>query len=328
MSLGELVRQGGLSVGYPVVGALGSHFGQAASIGLIRWKSSVAQESAPATTQPTKTSTGVDHWEQQEVNQKPTDYPKPHLHPSLLRQEKGSDYLLMHPVYDANYLCQVKPRHIAPQNVTDKVAFHAIQSTRTIFDYVTGYGPKMNEQQWLRRIIFLETVAGVPGMVGGMLRHLRSLRTMRRDHGWIHTLLEEAENERMHLLTFLKLREPGPLFRGFVILTQGIFFNTFFLAYLVSPTLCHRMVGYLEEEAIKTYSHCLHDIETGQLGWAELPAPPIAIEYWKLPADASMRDVVLAVRADEACHSHVNHTFASMGPKDTNPFSPGSHMVP
>ncbi len=54
----------------------------------------------------------------------------------------------------------------------------------------------------------------------GMLRHLRSLRRMDRDHGWIHTLLEEAENERMHLLTFLKLRRPGPLFRLSVVLTQ------------------------------------------------------------------------------------------------------------
>lgn len=43
-------------------------------------------------------------------------------------------------------------------------------------------------------------VAGVPGMVGGMLRHLRSLRTMSRDHGWIHTLLEEAENGTPSLL--------------------------------------------------------------------------------------------------------------------------------
>ena len=68
---------------------------------------------------------------------------------------------------------------------------------------------------------FLETVAGVPGMVAAMLRHLRSLRTMRRDNGWIHTLLEEAENERMHLLTFLQLRQPGPLFRGAVLVTQG-----------------------------------------------------------------------------------------------------------
>lgn len=33
-----------------------------------------------------------------------------------------------------------------------------------------------------------------------MLRHFRSLRRMERDHGWIGALLEEAENERMHLL--------------------------------------------------------------------------------------------------------------------------------
>lgn len=62
--------------------------------------------------------------------------------------------------------------------------------------------------------------AGVPGMVGGMLRHMHSLRGMKRDNGWIHTLLEEAENERMHLLTFLSLRQPGPLFRGAVLLAQ------------------------------------------------------------------------------------------------------------
>ena len=54
-----------------------------------------------------------------------------------------------------------------------------------------------------------------------MLRHMRSLRKMDRDHGWIHTLLEEAENERMHLLTFLKLRQPGTLFRFSVIATQA-----------------------------------------------------------------------------------------------------------
>lgn len=70
-----------------------------------------------------------------------------------------------------------------------------------------------------KRILFLETIAGVPGMVAAVLRHLRSLRLMvsgisasptlcpplsgvlqRRDAGWIHTLLEEAENERMHLM--------------------------------------------------------------------------------------------------------------------------------
>jgi len=42
----------------------------------------------------------------------------------------------------------------------------------------------MTEAKWLVRFIFLESVAGVPGMVGGMLRHMHSLRKMKRDNGW------------------------------------------------------------------------------------------------------------------------------------------------
>jgi len=71
----------------------------------------------------------------------------------------------------------------------------------------------MTKRDWLNRCLFLETVAGVPGMVAGMARHLRSLRSMNRDYGWIHTLLEEAENERMHLLIFIKMKDPGFMFR-------------------------------------------------------------------------------------------------------------------
>jgi ubiquinol oxidase len=53
------------------------------------------------------------------------------------------------------------------------------------------------------RAIVLETVAAVPGMVGAMFTHLTCLRRMRDDEGWIRTLMEEAENERMHLMTFI-----------------------------------------------------------------------------------------------------------------------------
>merc|ERR1719473_317541 len=98
----------------------------------------------------------------------------------------------------------------------------------------------MCEADWLRRIIFLETVAGVPGMVAGMIRHLHSLRLMRRDHGWIHSLLAEAENERMHLLIALRLRKPGIFFRSAVILTQGIFLTFYTTAYFICPRYCHR----------------------------------------------------------------------------------------
>ena len=44
-------------------------------------------------------------------------------------------------------------------------------------------------------------------------------------------------------------------------------------------------------------------------------APGIAIAYWRLPAGARLRDVVLAVRADECGHRDVNHGF----PDDLRP---------
>ena len=159
----------------------------------------------------------------------------------------------------------VKPAHRKPIHVRDYIAYGLVQFSRWSFDKITGYSPKtsLTPEGWLQRFIFLETVAGVPGMVGAMLRHMMSLRTLKRDHGWIHTLLEEAENERMHLLTFLKLREPGIAFRLAVLGAQGVFFNAFFLSYLISPRTCHRFVGYLEEEAVRTYTHALHDIDGG-----------------------------------------------------------------
>lgn len=102
----------------------------------------------------------------------------------------------------------------------DRVAYSLVSIARYFFDVGTGYGPNMTEAKWLNRFIFLETVAAIPGMVGGAVRHLHSLRLMKRDNGWIHTLLEEAENERMHLLTFIQLKNPGVMFRGAVLVAQ------------------------------------------------------------------------------------------------------------
>jgi hypothetical protein len=72
----------------------------------------------------------------------------------------------------------------------------------------------------------------------------------------------------------------------------------------------------------------LQDIDAGRI-WPGRPAPGIAQTYWRLPVGATMRDLILAVRADEACHSHVNHTFAAIQQDDVNPFtSKDSHLVP
>lgn len=183
--------------------------------------------------------------------------------------------------------------HYAQRGTADKLAQACVKFARSAFDLLSLYKfGKITKNKVLNRAIFLETVAGCPGMAGGMLRHLRSLRTMDHDHGWIHTLLEEAENERMHLLTFIKLKQPDLYFRTWVIIAQGVFMNAFTFAYMVSPTFCHRFVGYLEEEAVHTYNSILDHIDNGELQeWGKEKAPQIAIDYWRMTPDATIRDM-------------------------------------
>lgn len=194
-----------------------------------------------------------------------------------------------------------RPQHHVPENVRDKVAYRFVKFLRFFADsfFARRYG---------HRAVVLETIAAVPGMVGGSLQHLQSLRRMASDHGWIRALLDEAENERMHLMTFILIARPSRLERLLILLVQGAFYNFYFLLYLLSPATAHRVVGYLEEEAVYSYTTYLAGVDNGS--YANVPAPAIAIDYWKLAADACLREVIVAVCADEVTHRDVNHQFA------------------
>lgn len=191
--------------------------------------------------------------------------------------------------------------HHPPADLSDRIALACVKFLRFFADaFFSGrYG---------HRAVVLETVAAVPGMVGGALQHLRSLRLLKSDQGWIRALLDEAENERMHLMTFAHIAKPSWLERMLVVIAQGIFYNLFFLLYLLSSKTAHRVVGYLEEEAVYSYTEYLAGVDDGT--YENVAAPRIAIDYWKLASDARLREVIVAVRADEAGHRDVNHRFA------------------
>lgn len=191
--------------------------------------------------------------------------------------------------------------HRQPESGSDKVALGIVKFLRFFAD-------KFFADRYGNRAVVLETIAAVPGMVGGLLVHLKSLRSLRDDEGWIRELLDEAENERMHLMTFIKIAEPSLLERGLVLGAQAIFYNFYFFLYLFAPKTAHRVVGYFEEEAVISYTQYLAQIDAGKV--ENTPAPAIAIKYWSLEEDARLRDVVIAVRADEAGHRDVNHRFA------------------
>ena len=194
-------------------------------------------------------------------------------------------------------------KHFEPKNLSDKVALSFTKFLRFLADtfFKKRYG---------HRAVVLETVAAVPGMVAGMLIHLKSLRKIEDDKGWIKTLLEEAENERMHLMTFIHIAKPTAIERFIIMIAQFIFIFTYALIYLISQRTAHRIVGYFEEEAVISYTEYLNELENGKI--QDQAAPEIAINYWNLPLHSTLKDVVKAIRDDEAGHRDVNHSFASI----------------
>ncbi len=159
------------------------------------------------------------------------------------------------------------------------------------------------------RAVVLETIAGVPGMVAGMLIHLRSLRRMQVGNGtMIQELLDEAVNERKHLMFFIEIAQPNRFERFLIVVAQFIFWHFYLVMYLISPSTSHKMIAYFEEEAVRSYDEYIKLIEEGTI--ENVPAPQLAIDYYGMLDDAKLLDMVKYVRADEAKHSKANHKMA------------------
>ena len=198
--------------------------------------------------------------------------------------------------------------HRRPESLSDFIALSITKFLRTFADtfFAKRYG---------HRAVVLETVAGVPGMVAGMWIHLKCLRKMQNDRGWIKLLLDEAENERMHLMTFIEIAKPNWVERAMILLAQALFWHFYFILYVFFPRTAHRLVGYFEEEAVISYTGYLEEVEKNPE--LNISAPQIAIDYWKLKSDAKLIDVIKVVREDEMGHSAVNHGLADTLDQDS-----------
>lgn len=188
------------------------------------------------------------------------------------------------------------------QKISDTIAISMTKFFRFFADtfFAKRYG---------HRAVVLETIAGVPGMVAGMWLHLKSLRQSRTGYGpTIRELLAEAENERMHLMFFIEIAKPNWFERLLILLAQFVFWHFYFIIYLISPYTAHRMIAYFEEEAVRSYTEYMTLIQVGVI--PNVKAPQLAIEYYDMPQDAKLWDMVYNVRNDELHHSKVNHRMA------------------
>ena len=189
------------------------------------------------------------------------------------------------------------------QNISDAFALSMTKFFRFTADtfFAKRYG---------HRAVVLETVAGVPGMVAGVWMHFKSLRAMKAGYGeQIREMLAEAENERMHLMFFIEIAKPN-IFERLLVTSAQIIFGLFYLfMYVFFTRTAHRMIGYFEDEAVKSYTEYLELVESGKV--PNIDAPNLAIQYYKLGTNAKLSDLIRCVRADEEHHSETNHNYAN-----------------
>lgn len=240
----------------------------------------------------------------------------------------GNEFLFYKP--HGNYSqadLDIELTHTKPEGIRDRLAYSTVKAVRWSFDKMTGWNYKsITQDMVLQRVIYLETIAAVPGMVAAIVRHFRSLRSFQRDGGMMQMFLDEANNERMHLLSFVRMKDPSMLFRAAVIGGQAGFGSAFLLLYVISPKFCHRFVGYVEEEACTTYTKIIKAIEDAPednelAAWRTQLAPSIARSYWKLGEYGTVLELMYAVRADEAEHRDVNHLCSEMKDGMQNPIA-------
>jgi ubiquinol oxidase len=206
-------------------------------------------------------------------------------------------------------------RHHPVEGASDRFALAATRALVAIARVLFG-------RRYGNRAVALETIAAVPAMVAATLLHLKCLRRMIDDRGWVRTFMDEAENQRAHLMAFVALARPSAGERLLIVLGQGVFYNTYFLLYLISARTAHRVAGYLAEQSVAGYSHFLARIESGER--ENQPAPVSAVAYWNLSADARLDEMVLAMREDEAIHRDIHHAFADcLAGGDALPERPG-----
>merc|ERR1712137_980407 len=193
-----------------------------------------------------------------------------------------------HPIWTKEECDNVEITHLKPKGIAPRLAYSLVWTLRRAFDLGTGYSLGLkNERTFVLRVIILETVAGIPGMVGAFIRDM------------------------------------GFITRSVVCVAQGLVLPFYFLSYLISHKFCHSFVGYLEEEAVKTYTQFLDPMDAGHLPGLHMDAPICAKNYYHLPDGATFRDVITNIRADEAHHRQLNHCLAHMTATEINPFPPG-----
>ncbi|CAL5228153.1 g11233 [Coccomyxa viridis] len=237
-------------------------------------------------------------------------------HPSIRLDAYRGQEQYMTPYYPDAYLeskhCKIFAHWRTPKGLAEWTGFLAAQlynAGTAVVAHVPAWLPGVSMQRetvWLRRLVLLESIAPVLGSTAAMAAYAKALWSLQQDARYLQAFQQESDNARAHLVALLSV-SPSAAQKLLVLLNQVLLAPPYALAFALAPRVCHAFVSTLSGLTGEALSDALVDLDAGKApAWdvQSLPAPVLA--YWGLPEGASMRSVLLVMRADVNARMIIN----------------------
>ena len=197
----------------------------------------------------------------------------------------------------------------APKIFSDFVALYIAKTFRFS-------AKKVFAKYFIYYLLFLETFARSSSAAASQWIHLKCLQKVKYDRDWIKILTNQAENERIHLITIIEIIQPKLFVRLLIIFGQITYQILYLFLYIIFPRTAHRFIGYSREESARDYNNYLEHLENDVS--LNINASQISIKHWNLDSKAKLIDVVKLISKDKMNHATINHKVADTIDEDKN----------
>jgi len=213
--------------------------------------------------------------------------------PALDMELAGTLQLHMpHNIWSEHSLNGVQLACMRPGSLADSAASGLARALARSSEIVTSL-TLSRERWWLRRLLFLSTLAGAPAkaLLAAEGRPIDRLT---------QSLLIEAGNKQARLQILMEMHSLGIVGQSSVRMSQGVLAKGFLMARFITPRFCKWFGNYVDEEQVQAYSLLLEDMDAGQLPrLSNVPASVLARKHYDLPEGASLREVFLRMKAED-----------------------------
>lgn len=165
----------------------------------------------------------------------------------------------------------------------------------------------LGKHRYVDRALIANTIIASFSMSLAYALHMKAVLRgdPRRDR--IEELLGEASAAHFHIIVMQKLGTLKGFAKFVLAILQGLGSLCFRFMVVCSPSLGHRLLGYVYEKSITDYTIWIDAIRKEVA--ANIPADPLALQYWELLEGSTLVEVLESMRMDNIRSRDREHEY-------------------